>query len=1636
MSQLRSRGLTIVTKLDEAVMFPRNLFLIAVFGLLPWFAAAAAVNEAPLPMNSCILEPTRLSSTRYQLAFKTTQEFVPLWSSQSELPAPTRWVAIPFDGTVTIKEIDRKTVNLSSASSSFLSLCTRPIPSELVEIGNAAAYQGITLVPITVNPLIADGDGVSLVERLMIEVNIPAGDIGWSGLSHEARLMWSDLLLNNPGPSRDEGGEGAGYVYVLPPDNRVSELLEPLYDWRRQQGFDVHELVIDENFDGRELSDRIRALNDAFGSVEYICLVGDVGGEFNVPTLLQGTSDYGFAMMNDDDYLPEAAVGRLSYSSVSELRRMLDKIIAYEQEPDVNDPGWLRRGAVCAGNRLSGLSTILVSRWVRDRLLEFGFTQVDTLWYTMNQGVEDYMQRVFDRGSAFVNYRGWTGMEDLTPLEALHFSNHYLPVAVLIGCNTGDFEGINPGYTEALLRADGGAIGAIGCATAQTRVNYNNAMLAGFYRGVLRDKVVRLGWALNRAKIELFATYGVQGREWVLSHAYWTNLMGDPATVMWLGVPQPVDIAAPAAVAINFDPFDVRVTRNGQPVVGVRVGVEKENELVTAAWTGENGVARIFYDPRRVHPGQALITVTGDRVRPSTRQFQFNAQPHLLTFNSYFVMDDNMDPHQGNGNSIIEPFEIFDMFVNFNNIGNAALPSPINLTLTTQSDAVEIINGNAQIFQPINPNQMGQGRFMVQARGNFPDREAVPMTLNIRQNMEQFALNFNVLGRAPRWSFAGFDQAPVIQPGREATFRVTLRNTGSLDVDAAEAELVSLSDWCLVLEAVEFFEGLPAGIDSFYTGDGVLEVSVDEEAPLESYLDLELRLTSNTGYLGTVPIKLYVPAQVNVPLVTGPDAYGYYAIDNNDNISNIFPTYRWVEINPALGGRGRSLGLLDQGEDDDKSVAVELPFPFQYYGEVFDRLTVCVNGWAAFGDQSQYTDFRNLPIGAPQGPRAQLCPWWDDLYQPGRSGDVFAWYDEVNHLYIVEWSSLRRWVGPDGPGAVETFELFLRDPAWHQTYTGDGDIIFQYATVTREARVDGYGTPYATIGIGNLDDTGGLQLSYWNSNARGIGPIQTGTAIRFSTANRHRYANLSGEVRTRDGLPVNGAVVRASTGGWTVTNDQGAYANLQVLSGLAFRLHASGAGFNESVSNEMQLAENQNQVVNFTLTRPQIALDVQEVIDTLRAGMDGMSPFTIHNNGDGPLNFNISFAPPEGDGLYFPVKNGSARIIADLWDPLADWNISEVAGDNRILGVAFFGGSFWISGSANGADDNFFYRLDREGRLVDRLPQPCVGSWGLNDLAWDGIFLYGGCRSLIYKMNVEGELVETMPSPLIPPRAMAVDPESGDIYIANDGEPIHRLRADGSTARLYAHRLRPYGLAWHPNDEDGCSLYIFSADGEHNLALSKLDPVSGVIRFVTQLELQDGDHAGGCELTASWDSRCWNLMTIIQNPDNDRLVIIDAGPNYSWIAADPNSGIVDAGGQRQINLNLSANNLDQGRYELTMIVEHNAAGEALRIPVALVVDPMIAETPDGKPDDYRLQALYPNPTNSAGTISFYLPREERVHLTIWDSRGRLAGEVFQGRLRAGSHTLPFIAGDWSSGVYFVQLETERSALARKFALMK
>lgn len=79
---------------------------------------------------------------------------------------------------------------------------------------------------------------------------------------------------------------------------------------------------------------------------------------------------------------------------------------------------------------------------------------------------------------------------------------------------------------------------------------------------------------------------------------------------------------------------------------------------------------------------------------------------------------------------------------------------------------------------------------------------------------------------------------------------------------------------------------------------------------------------------------------------------------------------------------------------------------------------------------------------------------------------------------------------------------------------------------------------------------------------------------------------------------------------------------------------------------------------------------------------------------------------------------------------------------------------------------------------------------------------------------------------------------------------------------------------------------------------------------------------------------------------------------------------------------------------------------------------------------------YPNPFNPSTNIEFFLPKSSETNLKIINILGEEIKTLYKGFLSPGNYKFKFEAGNYSSGVYFVILNTSTYHLVKKIILLK
>jgi hypothetical protein len=986
------------------------------------------------------------------------------------------------------------------------------IGEDAVTVGPPAVLRGRRVVPVTICPVSynpATGE-VRVARRLDLQLRFSGADPrntarrpDQAGTRATAALA-GDLIVN-PGigsGARPESATGdlGSWVVISRADSQLDEILSPLIAWRERMGYHVvHATTAETGITTESIKAWIQNAYDTWECPpEYILLVGDATGSFPLPTWTHtpftpnGPGDHGYVLLDGNDDLPDACIGRLSAEDYTTLQRIVYKIVSYESSPYIADPSWFGRACLTGDPSSSGITCVHIMQWAKERLLRIGYTQVDTVF------TEPYRSQTLarlDQGSTFFGYRGFAGVSSITVGDISALQNGpRLTFGLILTCLTGDWTS-GTSYNEAFLRGGvgtstpTGGIGSIATAGA-THTRYNNCYFAGMVHGLFWDGHYQIGPAQARAKLEMAINYGPFEPEAAASYCLRNTLMGDPVTELWTGFPEPLAVIYPVEMPLGATLTSIEVRDAlGDPVEGAWVYLWADGRIGVGGYTGTDGLVELPIDGSTA--GDVLVTVTKHNCYPHLGSFTITAPDRFVGIYGHTIDDGAIAPAHGNGDGFVNPGETIALGVSLENFGLQPAPGVV-LTASCEDPYANVIAGGPIAYGDIaaGGHVAAPAPVVLAIDAACPPGHPIDLRFTIQSGADNWPAHLALDVSGPDLVFNGLELTGVgdrLDPGESGTLAVALFNVGTYPAPGPiSAVLLSHSYALQVTDAYGTYATIPIAASGINTGDP-FTVSAPPDCVPGTQANLEMLLTFAGGGRDTVQLALTVGEAAQTD-PTGPDGYGYYAYDQTDAAYPQAPAYDWVDIAiPA-----NSVGLQDFGIDEDDSRTLPLPFPFTYYGQSFDHLTICSNGWLSLG-QTYLNSDRNWYMPSAEGPANMIAGFWDDLYQSG-SGMVYQWYDEANHRYIVSWDNVRRKIGWFNV-YVESFQIILYDPAWYTTPTGDGDILMQYETVNNLDAEQ----MFCTVGIEDELHENGLTFNYFNQRPPTAAPLAAGLAVRFTT---------------------------------------------------------------------------------------------------------------------------------------------------------------------------------------------------------------------------------------------------------------------------------------------------------------------------------------------------------------------------------------------------------------------------------------------------------------------------------------------------------------------------------------------------------
>ncbi len=960
-----------------------------------------------------------------------------------------------------------------------------------VVVGAPVKLKDYNLYPIIINPVIS-------IKKLNLNLNF--SKYQEIKIPNSLAQVFKNLILNYEyKPEIEPQG-----LLIITPNSFYNAVL-PLADWKEKKGWKVTVARLSET--GTSATAIKNYITNAYynwnPAPEYVILIGD---KDSLPcfTISSNPTDHPYTTIVGNDFLSDLLIGRLSVANANELNTVIAKIINYEKNPYTTDTLWFKRTLMVAGNYPDNQMTtpIPTKRWVREKFLDYGYYQVDTVFYPPTANGATAITNSVNQGVTFVNYRGgiasWSGWDrpSFYNTDVIGLSNGWkLPVVTSIVCLTGNFNA-EPCFGESWLRAGNpstpkGAIAFFGASPPTTHSRWNNCLDFGIYWGLLQDSIFNIGPMTYRGKMEVYLNFPLEvspdsGSEFYFN-AY--NLLGDPSLEVWTDVPKNLTVNHQAIIPVGTNSFSVQVLNSSsQPIKGAMVSLYKKNETKEVGFTDASGLAN--FQITTSTPDTLFVTVTKHNFRPYYGYALVNNSGVYVGYHSHTISDPG-----GNNNGEINPGETINLSITLKNFGNSTTATNVSARLSTNDPLITITDSIKNYGTIIPGATASSSPFIFSVSHGIKNNHTIKFNLTINSSQGNWNSVLWLVTKAAEFDYQRHQVIDsgngILEPGETADLAISIKNIGGLAGTNITGLLKSLNPGVSVIDSLGSFGNIPVGDSTTNSGD-VFRVSASSQLAPGHEIKFLAILSENNWIRDTIGFSIVIGV-VGPNAPTGPDGYGYYAYDNTDTSYPEAPVYNWVEIDPDLGGPGTIISL-----SNDETKTITIPFTFKYYGNNYNRISICSNGYIAM-DSTWIADMYNWHIFGAGGPPLLISPFWDDLdpNATDSSGNICYYYDVSNHRFIIEWSRIQHLHNPTAPTPAElqTFEIILYDPIYYSTQTGDGEILFQYKKINN----DDHWHNYATIGIRNYHHTKGIEYSYANQYPSSAAVIENYRAIKFTT---------------------------------------------------------------------------------------------------------------------------------------------------------------------------------------------------------------------------------------------------------------------------------------------------------------------------------------------------------------------------------------------------------------------------------------------------------------------------------------------------------------------------------------------------------
>ena len=620
------------------------------------------------------------------------------------------------------------------------------------------------------------------------------------------------------------------------------------------------------------------------GDIEHVpyrgfyCYVDSGGGyeDFGIPSDLYYSAldgnwnddgDNRWGEIGEDDLLPEVAVARFSFSSISDLENMLNKTISYQTQPVL---GELRDPLLVGEHMYSDPMT-----WGADYLdLLIGYHD-DNGYETTGIPEEHDITTMYDRdmgtwsgseliteineGHSFIHHAGHSNYEYAMRLNNPDITNtnfnmvngidHNYTFVYTHGCNCGSFDH-DDGIGERMINIENFLAAFVG----NSRYGwFNEGQTEGpsghihreFVDALYTDKYHRIGRAHMESKTETapWLTAPGQHEEGAIRWCFYDcNVLGGSALPIWTDEPIELDATFSNVIFLGVNTFDVGILNNGIPVEGMQCTIIQNGEFIGTASTNVSGDALITFDSNSVIVGDIELYISGYN-RP-TEMHQLQVVP-----TGFFVSVSNYSVHSGNDN-VIEFGENASLSLTLEDIGNVG---DIHNTIVeiSSSDEFIVINDNTESVGNIPSGGIVElvDAFDFDVMNTIPNEHLIEINILITADEGEWYTGIGLIGYNAVLELISIEVIDgddnVLDPGETAELAIEIHNLGGADLYNLLPSISSSNPDITVTNLAVLVDSLNADVSG---SSVVCSVEVSEDAQAGDIIDFSLEITADNEF--------------------------------------------------------------------------------------------------------------------------------------------------------------------------------------------------------------------------------------------------------------------------------------------------------------------------------------------------------------------------------------------------------------------------------------------------------------------------------------------------------------------------------------------------------------------------------------------------------------------------------------------------------------------------------------------------------------------------------------------------------------------------------------------------------------------